>query len=108
VTGWNGAGASPTDRGFRRDLIPVVNAALAQQSGVEGGIWSAASGPLAYAFPTYPGGRLKADLPSAETADIRSANEAAAATDQPVFRRSARGSQTSSSPPVPWRDPMQG
>lgn len=108
VTGWNGAGASPTDRGFRRDLIPVVNAALAQQSGVEGGIWSAASGPLAYAFPTYPGGRLKDDLPSAETADIRSANEAAAATDQPVFRRSARGSQTLLLAACPLAGPYAG
>lgn len=108
VTGWNGAGSSPADPGFRRDLIPVVNAALARQSGVEGGIWSDTAGPLAYAFPTYPGGGLKTDLPSAETADIKGANDAAANTEQPVLRRSERGSQTLLLAACPLSGPYAG
>jgi hypothetical protein len=28
---------------------------VARQDGVEGGIWQAEAGPLAYAFPTYQG-----------------------------------------------------
>jgi signal transduction histidine kinase len=94
VTGWNGAGASQTDRRLQRDLVPVINAALAHQAGVEGGIWSGSAGSLAYAFPTYPGSRPKTDFPAAESLGIEAANAEAASAEQPVLRRSDRGSQT--------------
>jgi signal transduction histidine kinase len=93
VTGWNGADASQTDTRFRRDLIPVIDSALAQQPGVEGGIWSGTAGSLAYAYPTYPGTRPKTDFAAAESSGIEAVNEEAASAEQPVLRRSAAGSQ---------------
>ena len=94
VTGWNGADASQTDARFRRDLVPVIDAALAQQAGVEGGIWSGTAGSLAYAYPTYPGTHPKTDFPSAESTGIQAANQEAASAEQPVLKRSDTGSQT--------------
>jgi signal transduction histidine kinase len=94
VTGWDGADASPTDIRFQRDLIPVLDAALAHQAEVEGGIWSEAAGSLAYAFPTYPGTGPKTDFPAAEGSSIETVNEEAATADTPVLRRSDTGSQT--------------
>jgi hypothetical protein len=44
-----------TDQGLQRDLTAAVTLAIARQDGVEGGIWQAEAGPLAYAFPTYQG-----------------------------------------------------
>lgn len=94
VAGWNGAGSAPADRRFGRALVPVINAALAGQAGVEGGIWSAGVGALAYAFPTYPGTGPKTDLPAAEEARIAAVNRDAATAEQPVLRRTVTGSQT--------------
>ena len=104
VTGWSGAGSSPTDPRFRQDLVPVLNAALAHQAGVEGGIWSGDTGSLAYAFPTYPGTRPKTDFPTAESASITTVNAEAARAEQPVLRRSDNGSQT----PPPCGLPLAG
>ncbi|MDU6240978.1 MAG: sensor histidine kinase, partial [Bradyrhizobium sp.] len=62
VTGWSGS-ASIDDR-LRQDLLPVIRSALAGAPGVEGGIWQAASGSLAYGYPTYEGTGPKTDLPA--------------------------------------------
>jgi len=94
VTGWNGADSAQTDARFQRALIPVIEAALAHQPGVEGGIWSGTAGSMAYAYPTYPGTRPKTDLPAAESSGIEAVNEDAANAEQPVLRRSDSGSQT--------------
>lgn len=76
------------------ELVPVVAAALVHEAGVEGGIWSARSGSLAYAYPTYEGSGPKTDMPEAETPIITSINAEVAASRQPAMRRLASNSQT--------------
>ncbi|MDQ2823535.1 MAG: HAMP domain-containing histidine kinase [Pseudomonadota bacterium] len=44
----------------------VIDMALREDSGVEGGLWTAARSVHAYAFPTYDGSGLKNDVPAAE------------------------------------------
>jgi signal transduction histidine kinase len=68
-------------------LAGVVRIALRDLTGVEGGIWQAERGSLAYAFPTYEGTVEKTDLPPAEEPQIREAAEATALDGVPVDRR---------------------
>ncbi len=56
------------------DLSGLVAGALAGWPGIEGGVWSAESGSLAYAFPSYEGSGPKTDLPQAESETIRAVN----------------------------------
>jgi len=50
------------------DLLTVlVSAALADATGIEGGIWDHERGFIAYAFPTHEGATTKLDVPAAET-----------------------------------------
>ena len=79
---------------LRAGLIPVVWTALARQPGIEGGIWSAESGSLAYAFPTYQGTGPKTDVPEAELGRIRALNEQVARSGQPALSRTAARTQT--------------
>ncbi|HEY7577481.1 MAG TPA: ATP-binding protein [Acetobacteraceae bacterium] len=76
------------------DLVAVVGLALARQEGVEGGIWQADAGPLAYAFPTYRGSGPKTDLPPAEREQIQTVNREAARDQRPVDHRTVSGDQT--------------
>ncbi|WP_419728747.1 sensor histidine kinase [Lichenicola sp.] len=95
-----GSGATPApaaalaDPGLRAGLTQVVVAGLIGQAGVEGGIWSATTGSLAYAFPTYEGTGPKSDLPVAELPTIRSANQQAGRSERAVLQRVASGTQT--------------
>jgi two-component system sensor histidine kinase HydH len=50
----------------------VIDLALRDQSGVEGGFWRADRGVVAYAFPTYDGSGIKRDPPAAELERIGS------------------------------------
>jgi signal transduction histidine kinase len=92
TTGWHGPAPELGDETLRRDLTAAVALALARQDGVEGGMWEAETGPLAYAFPTYEGSGPKTDLPEAERERIRAINLDAGreqqATDQKVTLRS--------------------
>ncbi len=90
VSGWTGG----ADAALLRGLPAVVIMALAHQAGVEGGIWESGTGALAYAFPTYSGSSPKTDVPQAEIAQIRTANQQAAREDQPTFIRTASRSET--------------
>ncbi len=74
-------------------LATAVNQALTGQNGVEGGVWQADAGPLAYAFPTYPGTGPKTDLPAAERDHIQAVNEEAARDERPLSRRSVSREQ---------------
>ncbi len=99
ATGWHGPvpPLSPSDKegaGLRRDLTAVVTLALAHQEGVEGGVWQAEAGSLAYAYPTYEGGGPKLDVPAAEQDRIRAANEQAAREEQTTARRWGSPSET--------------
>lgn len=71
VVGWHGG---PIDDQLRQQLTAVTQTALAAANGVEGGIWKADDGSLAYAFPTYEGTGPKTDLPAAELKSIREVN----------------------------------
>jgi signal transduction histidine kinase len=82
------------DAQLRAGLIPVVWTALARQTGVEGGIWRAGAGSLAYAFPTYAGTGPKTDVPEAELGRIRALNEQVARSGQPALSRTAARTQT--------------
>jgi signal transduction histidine kinase len=81
VAGWRGANV---DDALKRELVAVVQAALRQSPGVEGGVWQADAGSLAYAFPTYEGTGPKTDLPVAELSTIRGVNADALREDRPV------------------------
>ncbi|MBV9825686.1 MAG: HAMP domain-containing histidine kinase [Alphaproteobacteria bacterium] len=94
VRGWTGPDAGTIDDRLRGDLTGAVGMALAQQNGVEGGIWQRQAGPLAYAFPTYQGTGPKTDVPAAELSQIKEINEQAEREDQTVERQSGASSQT--------------
>ena len=92
--GWAGPLPGQSDTRLRSDLATAVGLALSHQNGVEGGIWQAEAGPLAYAFPTYEGTGPKTDLPAAERDQIQALNQQAARDEQSVDRRVTSGSQT--------------
>jgi signal transduction histidine kinase len=61
----------PPADGRSRPMAPaaaqaVLDLALRDQPGMEGGFWRADAGVVAYAFPTYDGTGIKRDPPSAE------------------------------------------
>ncbi len=79
------------DRIAEGDLVDVVGSALGGSAGVEGGIWSAADGAIAYAYPTYEGTGPKTDLPAAERDTIGALNAEALRADHAVsLRRPSR------------------
>lgn len=80
MTNWHGA-PPELDAALRSGLTQVAWTALRGLPGVEGGIWQAGKGSLAYAFPTYEGSSAKTDLPQAELPRIETVNSAAAGED---------------------------
>jgi signal transduction histidine kinase len=88
TAGWSGPGEKAGgDQALSLDLTTVVETALRNQAGVEGGIFRDGAQSLAYAFPTYQGSGPKTDLPAAETPRIQDANRAALADGRPVINR---------------------
>jgi signal transduction histidine kinase len=85
--GRQGRAPGPSDEGLRRDLTAVVRTALRDRAGIEGGIWQADAGSLAYAFPTYQGSGPKTDLPQAELPRIQAVNRAALTDDRQASSR---------------------
>ena len=58
--------APPPERA-QLDLLQVLlQLVLLEAPRVEGGVWQAADGLIAYAYPTYEGGGAKRDIPAAE------------------------------------------
>lgn len=106
-TGWSGGVADP-DETLKHQLTDVVVTALASHPGVEGGIWTAAGGSAAYAFPTYEGTGPKTDLPSAEIETIRRINAESLSAERPVAARRASRTQTLVVQGCPLRGPIQG
>src|SRR5713226_6745849 len=92
MAGWTGSTQS-IDESLKQRLVQAVQTALARAPGVEGGIWQAVTGSLAYAFPTYEGTGPKTDLPEAELASIRQVNDDAARNERPATMRRTAGSQ---------------
>ena len=93
VAGWRGPVPDLGDPQLRRDLTSVVEAALAPAQGVEGGVWLAEAGSLAYGYPTYEGTGPKTDVPEAELPTIRQVNASALAEQRPVALRQSGRSQ---------------
>jgi signal transduction histidine kinase len=93
TTGWTTTSPKVEPATLRADLTTVVSNALSKLPSVEGGIWSKGSGSLAYAFPTYEGSGPKLDLPPAELATIRKANDEARAADASVEKTQPGRSQ---------------
>ena len=91
---------------IKRQLTAAVQTALANATGVEGGIWRASEGSIAYAFPTYEGTGPKTDVPVAELTTIKQAmrKRCAAAGPRPSASRDARKCWPCTL--VPWRDPL--
>ena len=66
------------------DLLQVLlQLVLLEAPQVEGGIWQAGGGLIAYAYPTYEGSGVKRDIPAAETPLIVEMAQVAARTQQP-------------------------
>src|SRR5437660_905962 len=77
--GWQGPPPGPDREALRRDLTTVIQTALHDRSGIEGGIWQHGTGALAHAFPTYQGSGPKTDVPVAQLPGIERVNRAAVA-----------------------------
>jgi signal transduction histidine kinase len=105
VSGWAGA---PIDDRLKHDLTTLVQTALANAAGVEGGIWQQHGGSLAYAFPSYEGTGPKTDLPMAELNTIREVNAEAASTGRLANLRRPARSQVLLVQACPLRGPLQG
>ncbi|MEK9282595.1 HAMP domain-containing histidine kinase [Bradyrhizobium sp. ISRA442] len=105
VAGWSGG---PIDDRLKGELTGVTQTALAGAAGVEGGIWQADAGSLAYAFPTYEGTGPKTDLPAAEQNTIREVNSEALRSGRPASIQQAGRSQVLIVHACPLRGPLQG
>ena len=105
VSDW--AGGAIDDR-LKHELTTVVQAALSSATGVEGGIWQADAGSLAYAFPSYEGTGPKTDLPAAELNTIRDVNMKALRSGQAAGLRQPARSQTLLVHACPLRGPLPG
>ncbi|MGL9617060.1 HAMP domain-containing sensor histidine kinase [Bradyrhizobium sp. U531] len=105
VTGWGG---SEVDDELKQQLATVARSALSGSVGVEGGIWQADTGSLAYAFPTYEGTGPKTDLPSAELNTIREVNAETLRSGRPSSVRQSGRSQVLIVHACPLRGPLAG
>src|SRR5258705_8470173 len=86
-TQWQGPSTSLQDPGLRASLTTVVQTALRDRSGIEGGLWQSEAGSVAYAYPTYQGAGPKTDIPQAELSRIQSINASAQTEDRQTSRR---------------------
>lgn len=105
-TQWSGPATSLRDSELRANLTTVLRTALRDRPGVEGGIWQAESGPLAYAYPTYQGAGPKTDMPQAEAARIDAINTAALAGERQLSRRFGAATQLQLLAACPLRGPI--
>jgi signal transduction histidine kinase len=104
----SGAAGVPVDDRLKQELVTVVQSALSNAVGVEGGIWQGDAGSLAYAFPSYEGTGPKTDLPAAEENTIRQVNAEALRSRRPAVIRQTGRSQVLLVQACPLRGPLQG
>ena len=102
--GWRGRNI---DDALKQELAGVVQTALRRSAGIEGGIWQAGAGSLAYAFPTYEGTGPKTDLPAAELPTIGRVNADALSASHPVTVNLVGRSQVLVVHACPLRGPIQ-
>lgn len=84
---WPGPTTSLEDPDLRASLATVVQTALRDRPGIEGGLWQADAGAVAYAYPTYPGAGPKTDMPQAEASRIKAINAVAQAENRQASRQ---------------------
>jgi len=107
-TGWQGTGSAREEQSYRGGLTAVVQTALRDRSGIEGGIWERETGSLAYAFPTYQGAGPKTDVPAAELPRIETVNQSALAEERQVSTRYDAASQILLLTACPLPGPIPG
>ena len=90
---WQGPASSLQDAALQTELSTVVRTALRDRAGIEGGLWQAQAGSIAYAYPTYQGEAPKTDFPITELKRIAAINDAALAADRQVGNHYAAKSQ---------------
>ena len=100
---------TPAPAEAQTDLLQVLlQLVLTEAPHVEGGVWQASRGLLAYAYPTYEGSGVKRDIPQAEQPLITEMAQLAAREQQPqtdVVRGSREALIVSSCPlAAPGRD----
>ena len=105
-TQWQGPSTSLQDRALRESLTTVVQTALRDRPGIEGGLWQSEAGAVAYAYPTYQGAGPKIDMPQAELSRIQSVNAIAQAEDRQTSRRYRATTQVLLLTACPLRGPI--
>ena len=105
-TQWPGPTTSLQDADLRASLTTVVQTALRDRPGIEGGMWQSSSGPMAYAYPTYQGAGPKTDIPQAEASRIEAINAAARAEDRQTSRQYRAATQVLLLAACPLRGPI--
>lgn len=105
VIGWGGG---RIDDALKDRLVSLVQKALGRAPGVEGGIWQAEAGSLAYAFPTYEGTGPKIDLPVTELPTIRRVNGDALRENRAVTVHVVGRSQVEVVHACPLHGPLDG
>ena len=103
---WPGPSTSLQDADLRASLTTVVQTALRDRPGIEGGLWQADSGAVAYAYPTYQGAGPKTDMPQAEASRIQAINAAAQAEDRQTSRQYRAATQVLVLAACPLRGPI--
>jgi signal transduction histidine kinase len=91
---------------IKQQLTVAVQTALANATGVEGGIWRASEGSIAYAFPTYEGTGPKTDVPAAELTTIQQVNAETLRSGRPATIRQSGRSQVLALHACPLEGPI--
>lgn len=107
TAGWTGPVPPLTDPGLRTGLRAVVAMALLRQNGVQGGIWQADKGDLAYAFPTARDVAAAA-LSDEDRAAVAAVNQQAEQDELPAAQRINDWSQTLLLHACPLSGPIPG
>jgi signal transduction histidine kinase len=107
-SGWRGPGPEGFTPEIRAQLTQVVQAALSDATSIEGGVWQAAAGSLAYAYPTYEGTGPKTDLPAAEYKSIQQVNSTANADGRVTTTTRPGNSQVLVLQACPLQGPISG
>jgi hypothetical protein len=105
---WHGPLSDAEQRQLPGQLIGVVQTALRNRPGMEGGVWKDGLQSLAYAYPTYEGSGPKTDLPAAEAPRIQQINRSALAESRLVTSRFDASSQAIVFASCPLSGPVEG
>ena len=103
---WQGPSTPLRDPQLQASLTTVVQTALRDRPGIEGGLWQTDAGPMAYAYPTYQGAGPKTDMPQAELPRIRSINRSAQTEDRAISLRYRAPTQVLLLTACPLRGPI--